>query len=231
MKGSVAITLLCFVTLVVGTGSVPAGESSKSAKKSVERNQKGAELLGQGRIEEALYEFQRAVELDPNDPVARLNLAFTYDRQGQGEEAIAAYKQAIEMDPKNLLAYNKLGVLYNKLARYDEAIYEFENALSVNPADTPTLKNLDNAKKNKAIMEGRDNEIAELRREVDIQPDNPVALYKLGRIYAFYDRKDEALEWIGKAREKGYDDLNNLQVDPALKKLRDDPRFAGLINR
>ncbi len=225
MKSKAAMMILFLLFLLLGIGSVHAEESEVA----VERNRKGAGLLGQGKIEEALTEFQKAVELNPMDPVARLNLAFTYDRQGQVEEAIEAYKQAIKMDEKNLLAYNNLGVLYNKMGRYDEAIWQLENALSINPSDANTLKNLENAKKNKSIMQERDNQIAELRREVDIQPNNPLALYKLGRLYAFYERKEEAFEWIAKALERGYDDYHNLKMDPALEKIRDDSRFTDLM--
>lgn len=213
--------------LLLGIGAAHAEDADEAMK----RNRRGAELLGQGNMEEALEEFRKAIELNPKDPVARLNVAFVLDGQGMVEEAIAAYKEAIELDPKNLLAYNNLGVLYDKTGRYDEAIWQLENALSINPSDPNTLKNLDNAKKSKAVMLERENQIAELRREVEIQPENPMALYKLGRLYAFYDKREEALEWLGKALEHGYDDNHNLKTDPALDKLREDPRFTEFVSR
>jgi len=92
-----------------------------------------------------------------------------------------------------------------------------------------TLKNLENAKKSRAVIREREDKIAEAQMEVDIHPGNPMALYKLGRLYAFYDRNDQAIEWIGKALNQGYDDVDYLKIDPALEKLRGDPRFEKML--
>ena len=196
---------------------------------AAQHNREGAKLVEQGKMEEALEAFENAVRLDSNDAVARLNLAYTYDRQGRNEEAIAEYQRAIELSPSNLLAYNNLGVLYDKMGHYDEAIGEFQRALEIDPTDANTLKNLEHAKKNKAIIEEREGQIAELRREVEAHPDNPMALYKLGRLYAFYDKMDQAMEWINKALDKGYGDWDYIKLDPALEKLRGDPRFEKML--
>jgi tetratricopeptide (TPR) repeat protein len=192
-------------------------------------NKEGAKLVEEGKMEEALEAFKKAVELNSNDAVVRLNLAYTYDRQGMAEEAIAEYQRAIELSPSNLLGYNNLGVLYDKMGLYDEAIGEFQRALEIDPTDANALKNLENAKQNKTVIEEREGQIAELRREIEAHPDNPTALYNLGRLYAFYDEKDQALEWINKALDKGYDALDYIKVDPALEKLRGDPRFEKML--
>jgi len=218
------ISNMMLVLLLLGVGTLHA-----ESDEAVELNREGADLVNQGKMEEASGEFQKAVELDANDPVARLNLAYTYDRQGRTEEAIAEYRRAIELDPSNLLAYNNLGVLYDKMGKYDEAIGEFQRALEIDPSDANALKNLDNAKKNKAVIQEREGELAELRREVEAKPDDPLALYKLGRLYAFYDRKVEAIEWISKALEMGYDALEYMKFDQALEKLRGDPRFEKML--
>jgi len=223
MKILSTMMLLLFLLWV---GTVHA-ESDEAAQ----RNREGAKLVEQGEMEKALEAFQEAVRLDSNDAVARRNLAYTYDRQGRTEEAIAEYQRAIELSPSDLLAYNNLGVLYDKMGQYDEAIGEFQRALEIDPTDANTLKNLENAKMNKAIIEEREEQFAELRREVEAQPGNPMALYKLGRLYAFYDKKDQAMEWINKALDKGYDDLDYLKIDPALTGLREDPRFKELLQR
>ncbi len=196
---------------------------------AAQHNREGAKYIEQGKMEEALEAFQKAVRLDSNDAVARLNLAYTYDRQGLTAEAIAEYQKAIGLSPSNLLAYNNLGVLYDKMGQYDEAIGEFQRALEIDPTDANALKNLENAKKGKGIIEERKRQIAELRREIEAHPDNPMALYKLGRLYAFYDKKDQAMEWINKALDKGYDDLDYMKLDPALEKLRGDPRFEKML--
>ena len=202
-------TMMLFLFLL-GMGTLHA-----ESEEAMELNREGAKLIEQGKMEEAMEAFQKAVRLDANDAVPRLNLAYTYDRQGRTEEAIAEYQRAIELSPSNLLAYNNLGVLYDKMGQYDEAIGEFQRALEIDPKDANALKNLVNAKKSKGIIEEREGQFAELRREIEAHPDNPMALYKLGRLYAFYDKKDQAMEWINKALDKGYDDLDYIKLDPS----------------
>lgn len=50
----------------------------------------GNALLKGGRLDEAVVEFQRAIELDPKSSAARLNLARTFIAKQQGQEAIDA---------------------------------------------------------------------------------------------------------------------------------------------
>ena len=205
------------------------GPLHAESDEAAQHNREGAKLVEQGKIEEALKAFQKSVELNSNDAVSRLNLAYTYDRQGMAEKAISEYQRAIELSPSNLMAYNNLGVLYDKMGLYDEAIGEFQRVLEIDPTDANALKNLESAKKNKTVMEEREGQIAELRREVEAHPENPKALYNLGRLYAFYDEKDQALEWINKALEKGYHDMDYIKLDPALEKLRGDTRFEKML--
>ena len=221
MKNLSTMLLLLFLLWI--------GPLHAESDEAAQHNREGAKLVEQGRMEEALKAFQKAVELDANDAVARLNLAYSYDRQGRPEEAITEYQRAIELSPSNLLAYNNLGVLYDKMGLYDEAIGEFQRALEINPTDVNAVKNLENAKKNKAVIEEREGQIAELRRKVEARPDNPTALYNLGRLYAFYDEKDKAMEWINKALDKGYDNFDYIKLDPALEKLRGDPRLEKML--
>ncbi len=220
------ISNMMLVLFLLGLGTLHA-----ESEEAMELNREGAKLVEQGEMERALEAFEKAVRLDSNDAVALLNLAYTYDRQGRTEEAIAEYQRAIELSPNNLLAYNNLGVLYDKMGQYDEAIGEFQRALAIDPTDANTLKNLENAKKSRAVIQEREDKIAEAQMEADIHPGNPMALYKLGRLYAFYDKKDQAIEWINKALDKGYNDLDYIKLDPALEKLRGDPRFKELLQR
>src|SRR3990172_1554766 len=81
-----------------------APEAQPRSDEAIKRNNFGTGLLKQERLEEAVTEFQRAVELDPEYTAARLNLGYLYDRLGRLEEAMAEYRKVIELDPGNLLA-------------------------------------------------------------------------------------------------------------------------------
>lgn len=219
--------MLAFVTvlaILLGAADVQA-----RSNEAIRRNNFGAELQKQGRLEEAVTQFQTAIELDPGYAAARLNLGFLYDRMGRIEEAIAQYQKVIELDPGSLLARNNLGVLYDKTGRYDEAIAEFEQVLRIDASDATALKNLEIARKNKGVVQEREQHFVQARKEVEARPTDPRASYNLGRLYAHYDDKDRAFEWLGKALALGFDDFTLLKHDPALAGIRNDPRFTRLL--
>jgi tetratricopeptide (TPR) repeat protein len=218
---------LIFIALWVSMLGVPAVHAASD--EAVQRNNLGASLLQQGKMEEAIAEFRKAVTLDPKYTGAQLNLAYAYDRQGRIAEALAQYQTVIALEPENLFAQNNLGVLYDKQGRYDEAIAAFEQVLQIDPSNATALRNLENAKRNNGIVQEQEERFAQARKEVEARPDDPRAAYNLGRLHASFDEKDQALEWIAKALELGFDDFKFLKDDPALASLRDDPRFTGLL--
>jgi len=217
--------VLCTMSVLVPA----AAELEAASDEAVQRNNLGASLLQQGKIDEAVAEFQKAVALDPKYTAAYLNLSYAYDRQGRTEEATAQYQKVIALEPGNLFAHNNLGVLYDKKGLYAEAIKEFEQVLQVDPSNATARDNLERAKSSKGIAQEREERFAQARKEVEARPNDPRAAYNLGRLFASYGKKEQALEWLAKALELGFDDVKFLKDDPALVPLKDDPRFTGLL--
>ncbi len=213
-------------SFILGTADVQA-----KSDEAIRRNNYGAELLKQGKLAEAVAEFQRAVELDPNYVLAQRNLGYAYDRQGQVDQAVAAYRKAIELEPKDSITRNNLGVLYDKKGMYGEAIGEFEKALQMDPANSMIQKNLESAKNNKAIVQERSERIAKAKKDVEARPKDPRAAYQLARVYASFDDRDPAFEWLAKALALGFEDLGFVNSDPVLAGLRQDPRFPKLFEK
>jgi len=52
-----------------------------------------------GRYEEALADFNRAIELDPGDPEHIAGRGQTYQAMGRYDEAQADFSRAVELDP------------------------------------------------------------------------------------------------------------------------------------
>ena len=59
----------------------------------------GAALSRLGRTEEAIRNFQLALEIDPNDAAAHNDLGWTLASQGHVAEAVPHFKQALALDP------------------------------------------------------------------------------------------------------------------------------------
>lgn len=220
------LPLFLFALCVAMLGGPDVHAASDEA---VQRNNLGASLLEQGKADEAIAELRKAVALDPKYTAAQLNLAYAYDGQGRIEEALAQYQTVIELEPENLFAHNNLGVLYDKQGRYDEAIAAFERVLQIDASNATALQNLENAKRNNGIVQEREERFAQAQKEVEARPDDPKAAYNLARVHASFGEKDQALEWLAKALDLGFEDLKFMADDPALVGLRHDPNFTMLL--
>jgi Tfp pilus assembly protein PilF len=63
----------------------------------------GIKVAQSGLWNEAIYRWQKAVELDPTYAAAWNNLAIAYEHEGKFEEAKKAYEKALQLDPKNIM--------------------------------------------------------------------------------------------------------------------------------
>ena len=60
------------------------------------------ELVGDGRIDEALVEYQAVVVINPSNIAARNNIGIIYAQRGLFEQAAIEFRKALDIDPDNL---------------------------------------------------------------------------------------------------------------------------------
>jgi TolB-like protein len=83
---------------------------------------------------QAIREFQRAIELNPNYAIAHQQYGNnTLSALGRFDEAIAEGKRAVELDPLSLVINADLGTDYYYARRYDEAIAQVRKTLEMDP--------------------------------------------------------------------------------------------------
>ncbi len=70
----------------------------------------GRAALERGRVEEAIANFRRAVEADPNHFQAFFDLGFVLHQRGELDEAISAYRAALRLDPEHEDAHFNLAL-------------------------------------------------------------------------------------------------------------------------
>ncbi|HXE81114.1 MAG TPA: tetratricopeptide repeat protein [Vicinamibacterales bacterium] len=63
----------------------------------------GIKVAQKGLWREAIYRWQRAIQIDPTYAAAYNNLAIAYEHEGELEKAREAYEKATELDPDNLM--------------------------------------------------------------------------------------------------------------------------------
>src|SRR6516165_11382287 len=81
----------------------------------------GRYLEGEGKVDEAVAAFRRAIELDPKSAEPRAELAALYARQDKARESIDAAEDALKVDPRNREANRVLGSVLAALAEQRQA--------------------------------------------------------------------------------------------------------------
>jgi Tfp pilus assembly protein PilF len=61
----------------------------------------GINVAQRGLWREAIYRWEKAVELDPSYAAAFNDLAIAYEHEGQLDKARKSYEKALELDPNN----------------------------------------------------------------------------------------------------------------------------------
>src|SRR6266542_5867311 len=87
----------------------------------------------QGKYDNSVKEFRRALDLDATSDAAYRGLANSYELMGKSAEAETAYHQAIEMRKDYWGGYSALGAFYSSSARYDDAAAQFRRAVELAP--------------------------------------------------------------------------------------------------
>jgi tetratricopeptide (TPR) repeat protein len=81
----------------------------------------GMELFAEGKLEEAIRAYERALLEDPNYADALHALAMTLAHQGRLDEAIEVGKRLVEASPEDELAYTSLSIFYQRKGMIAEA--------------------------------------------------------------------------------------------------------------
>jgi len=87
----------------------------------------------EGRTEEALAYFQRALALSPDIAWVYASRGALYVGQKRYEEALAETTRAIELDPKYAWALGNRGRIYRLMGRNEEALADINRSIEIQP--------------------------------------------------------------------------------------------------
>ena len=96
-------------------------------------NQRGITYYLMSEYENAIVDFTKAIDVNPNKSIFYQNRASSFGELNNTENAIDDYKKAIEINPNNATAYNNLGVTYHELKMFKEAIENYYLAYNIDP--------------------------------------------------------------------------------------------------
>ncbi len=147
----------------------------------------------------AKQEFQRALQLKPNDGVIRSDYGHYLARMGEHEQALIEAKKAEEHDPLNLYMVSNLAGVLVLSRRYDEAIAQYKKVLELSPKDSVAQMELEFTYIAKGMFQEAESEI---KKNLQIYPSSPILLHDLGVTYARMGRRNEAVQILNTLEER-----------------------------
>src|SRR6266568_6628505 len=99
----------------------------------------GQLLLGEGNFEEALKEFEAAVQANPSDSFLHFRLATLYLRKGDLKKALVEAEIAVRTDPKAVDNHLLLAGLYSSLGENQKGIIEYTEVLKLDPQNQEAM--------------------------------------------------------------------------------------------
>lgn len=161
----------------------------------------GAADFRQGKLDEALKEFQAAQAERPNDASILNLIGVTETRLGRTEEANAEYKKAIAADPALPAPHKNLAVNYLSAARYAEAEEQLKEALKLNSNDPFLHAYLASL----YIATGRDQQTVEqFDPAAALIEGDPTLLYGTAAAFLRLHQEQNALKLIALGEQKSF---------------------------
>ena len=185
-------------------------------------------LTATNRLEEAVQEMKKALELEPASLVMNTFMGATLYYAGRYDEAIDQCRRTIQMDPNFAVAHWHLGLAYEQKQLFDAAIEEFKKAISLS-GGSPLMKaalGRANAKSQKK------HEANEMLNELNqLAKRQYVSAYEIATIYVALGNNEKAFQLLDQAYGEHSFHLVNLNVSPQFRALRLNGRFQALVKR
>ena len=138
----------------------------------------GLQLVQQEKYAEAIEQFKKALEKDPEQANILGNMADCYSKMDKNQEALELYQKAVAIKPDDAALYTNLGVILSKLGKNAESQDAFKKAASLNPASS--AQNFYNIGAT-LVNNGKSAEAAEsFKQAIAADPNFAEAYYQLG---------------------------------------------------
>ncbi len=109
-------------------------------------NNRGVELMNEGRLNESIEHLEHALKLDPDSARIEKNLGLALLSAGQADQALPHSRRSVELNDSDPDAHSNLGVVFTALRRWQDAAEQYEQALRLDPQNAAAWANMAVAK-------------------------------------------------------------------------------------
>ncbi|GMY35535.1 tetratricopeptide repeat protein 1 isoform X2 [Fagus crenata] len=124
-------------------------EQEKALEQANDAKLEGNKLFGDGQFEEALSQYELALQVAPEMPssvelrsICHANRAVCFMKLGKYEETIKECTKALELNPTYMKALIRRGEAHEKLENFEEAIADMKKILELDPSNDQAKKSI-----------------------------------------------------------------------------------------
>jgi len=157
----------------------------------------GDRLVKQGRHQEALVRYERAIRMVRRPSYAWTSRGVAMKYLGRVDEALRCHENAIRLDPENEVAWCNLGTVYFRKGELGKALECYDKAIHLRPKYAIAWNN-------KGVVLARMNQFEEANRchtkATNLRPTYVAAWLNRGEVLARLGAQEEAQRCLEKAR-------------------------------
>jgi TolB-like protein len=180
------------------------------------------------RLDEAVSEAMRAVQLDPLSPMIITAAGMIFWLARKYDRAADLCRRALDLVPDFSLGRWALAMVLSQKGMHDAAIAEMEDLVRTSRGLPLFVHLLGNCY---ATAGRRDDAFKVLDQLHEIPKQRYMSAYWPATIYAALNEKDQAFHWLDRAYQEHSPWVAYTKVFPWLDNLRSDPRFQDLLRR
>jgi len=184
--------------------------------------------LSQGRINEAIVEDRKALELDPFSIFLYWNAIGTMRVAHRYDDAFALARRALEIDPSAFSIHSAVVRIHEQRKDYEAALAVIEQHLPEEEGGKATAAKLRRAWELGGEAGYWREALAQARPRLSSVQTGAVAL---AFFHVRLGERDRALDYLEQAYEQHLSDMIFLEVEPCFEPLRGEPRYQALVDR
>jgi serine/threonine protein kinase/Tfp pilus assembly protein PilF len=187
-----------------------------------------AQLLLQGRLDQALQEIKIAQQLDPLSLGINKDFAVILLYARDYDKALEQCRKTLEIEPHFGVMSTYIAQIYELKQKYPEATAELEKAHAAAPEDTEITYALGQA----YALIGKKDQSQKISNELNqAAKQNGFLPKEAAYLYVLLGEKEKAVAILQKAAADHYLPVAELKMDPRLDELRKDPRVVEILQK